>query len=131
MLATVNWSVVLLNMFEDPRFREFDLYRICGEVDGIKTGIVLATMNPGFSSYALNKGALERLRCAKLGNKVEEAYVVAAQVKGKERVYRGFLPIEEVCHKIEVFGLEPRLGKFGEFFVLPPGMFPADDNTPW
>jgi hypothetical protein len=48
-----------------------------------------------------------------------------------KRTYCGSMPAEEVWHKIELCGSQPRAGRYGEFFVLPPGFVPGDEDAPF
>jgi hypothetical protein len=93
--------------------------------------VVLATRNPDYNTFALNKPDLQRLLDGKRNGRVDEAYIVTAHISGIQRSYCGAMAAEEVWHKIEVFGLRPRTGRFGEFFVLPPGFVPDDEDAPF
>jgi hypothetical protein len=130
-MREANWQKVLGTMLSDDRFKDFAFYSSFGEVNGVKIGVVFATMNVGFTTFALNKEMLERLANAKREGKADEAFVVAIRVNGRKRVYCGFMPVEETCAKIDVFGLEPRTGAHGEFYILPPGFFPASESDPF
>jgi hypothetical protein len=126
-----DWAEVVANAHRDSRFRFFGVYCGYGEVDGINVGIVYATINPGYNTLALNKHSIERLRDAKRTGKVDVAFVGAARISGSTRSYCGHMTVEEAWAKIEHFGLEPRMGKFGEFYILPLGFFPATEDEPY
>jgi hypothetical protein len=53
---------------------------------------------------------------------------VAANVNGTERAFCGSMTAEEVWQKIEAFWLRPRAGRYGEFFALPLGFIPVEDD---
>jgi hypothetical protein len=129
--ATPNRTDVLANIFTDSRFTEIRRNCWVGEVDGATVGVVLATRNPDYNTFALNKPDLQRLLDGKRNGRVDEAYIVTAHISGIQRSYCGAMAAEEVWHKIEVFGLRPRTGRFGEFFVLPPGFVPDDEDAPF
>jgi hypothetical protein len=121
----------LANIFTDSRFRQIRRNCLVGDVDGATVGVVLATRNPDYDNFALNKPDAERLLDGKRKGRVDQAYIVAAHISGVKRTYSGSMPAEEVWHKIEVSGLQPRTGRFGEFFVLPPGFIPDDEDAPF
>ena len=93
-----------------------------GEIDGKKIGVVLATMNnPSFNTYALNVGELNRLRAGKNDGKIDEAAIIAVEVDGGARTYRGEMMLDEATLKLNA--ISPRNGRFGEFYSLPVGFF--------
>ena len=78
-------DTILMNIFDDPRWRHIGRRLLHAEIDGKKRGAVLATWNQQFGNYALNRGEMERLVEAKRGGKLDEAHVVATI---KNRTYR-------------------------------------------
>jgi hypothetical protein len=126
-----NWAEITANAHRDQRFCSFGVYCAYGEVDGFRVGIVYATMSAGFTTFALNKNSLDRLRAGKETGKVDVAFVAAHRVNGAQRTYCGHMTVEEACGKLDLFHMEPRMGRYGEFFVLPLGFFPEDENAPF
>jgi hypothetical protein len=120
----------LSHIFDNgSKFDEFKRYRMQGQIDGRNVGVVLATKNKGYDTFALNCADLERLTAAKNNGKVDEAYVVFAKVIDfNTRVYCGQWTLEETQQKMGL--LQPRGGRFGEFLVIPPGVAPEEDD-PW
>jgi len=112
-------SVVPID-FGDDRFRKFGRF-LFGEIDGVKLGAALATYSPGFGNYALNKADLDRLLAGKAAGKVDRAFVVAARKgsNGGAYEYGGQFDAEEVHAKLK--DERPESGKYGDFYVLPPG----------
>lgn len=108
---------------EDPRWRKIGSSRLLfAEFGGKKIGVVLATKNnSGFDTYALNCGELDRLKAGKKDGKIDEALIVAVEVDGGVRTYRGEMPLDEAILKLN--GISPRNGRFGEFYSLPSGFF--------
>ena len=112
-------------MFSDGRFTRYGLHRYFAETGGRKVGIVLATMNSGYDSYALNKSEFDRLVSAKRDGRLDDAFVVAAKTAGsKVPSFCDQIDAEELVGKLA--GELPRSGRYGDFFILPPGLgFPA------
>jgi hypothetical protein len=120
-----NWPKILSAVFTDPRFRSSG-FRSSGEVDGVRVGVVLATMNPNFNTFALNKGDFDRLAEAKARDKVDVGFVVGARdEKSGERTYQGSQDVVEVVDRLK--GVTLREGRLGPFYVLPSSFFPLDD----
>ena len=108
----------LSEIFADTRFREFGRYRLFGEIDGRKVGVVLATRSPRFDNYALNKADFERLIAGRRDGKIDCAFVVFAKVNGNAaRVYCEHIDAAEMSEKLK--GVSLRNGEFGAFYVLP------------
>jgi hypothetical protein len=123
-----NWPEVLSAVFTDPRFRSVGAYRLVGEVDGVRVGVVLATMNANFPTFALNKGDLDRLVEAKRRGKLDVGFVVGARAeKSGERTYQyqGSMAADEVVERLRDVTL--REGRLGPFYPLPSSFFPLDD----
>jgi hypothetical protein len=120
-------------MCEDGRFKRFGSRKYFGEIDDKKIGVVLATKNVGYDTCALNNTEFEGLLRVKRDGRLDEAYVVAVRVNGAAVPrYWDQIDAEQLAAKLanEV----PRSGRFGDFFVLPPGIgFPAqnDDSEPF
>jgi len=121
-----NWPEILSAVFTDPRFRWVGTYRLAGEVDGVRVGVVLASMNSSFVTYALNKGDFDRLAEAKRRGKLDVGFVVGARVeKSGKQTYQGSLDVDEVGERLKY---EPtREGRLGPFFPLASSFFPLDD----
>jgi hypothetical protein len=120
----------LSHIFDNgSNFDEFRRYRLLGQVDGKNVGVVLATKNKNYNSFALNCTDLERLTAAKRDGKIDEAYVVFAKVVDfNTRVFCGQWTLEETKQKMGL--LQPKVGQFGEFLVIPLGVAP-DEDDPW
>jgi hypothetical protein len=125
MIMQKDWPKILSGMLTDSRFRKAGQFRWLGEVDGEQVGVALATMNVGFNSFALNKADLERTRDFKANGKLNHAFAVAARVDGSRLTYCGCMPVEDACAKLAM--REIRQGRFGGFYVLDAGFFPADE----
>jgi hypothetical protein len=121
-------GTALAAIFTDQRFAEIRRNCWFGVIDDVRVGVVVATRNPEYSNHALNKPELETLLAAKRDGKVDEAHVVAANVNGTKRTYCGSMSAEEVQQKIEAFWLQPRPGRYGEFYTLPLGFIPVEDS---
>jgi hypothetical protein len=78
---------------------------------------VLATKAPNRDSFALNKGELARVIAGKRDGKIEEAYVVVANLHGGgPPTYRCAELAEVVAPKLE--GRPTINGIYGQFWVL-------------
>jgi hypothetical protein len=118
----------LSKMFEDGQYKRYGLRKYLSEIDGKKIGVVLATKNAGYDTCALNKKEFDDALRGKREGRIDEAYVVAANVSVGGVLYWDQIDAEQLEAKLanEV----PRIGRFGEFFVLPPGIgFPALTNN--
>jgi hypothetical protein len=91
------------------------------ELDGHRTGVVLATRTVQYDSYALNKHDLDRLIASKREGKIDSAIVVAAKVNGGRSlpVYSGEIDAEELAAQLAT--TSPFPGKYGEFYTIPRG----------
>ena len=69
----------------DPRWHKIGRWRYLGEINGEKIGVVLATKNRGYDSYALNKDENDSLLKAKQDGRVDQAFIVAARKSGSNR----------------------------------------------
>jgi hypothetical protein len=127
----MNINDVLAGIFSDPAFTEFRPNCFRGEAVEQKIGVVLATQNPTYVKFALNKADLTRLIEAKDAGRVAEAWVVFAQVDGHKRTFKGAMPAEELREQIQKYGLEPKDGRHGPFYVLPPAFAPVSDDAPF
>jgi hypothetical protein len=119
----------LSKIFEDGRFKRCG-HKYLGEDDGKKIGVVLATKSAGYDSPALNKQEFDGGRRAKRDGRIDEFYVVAAKVNGVATPkYLDHIEAEQLAAKLA--NETPRVGRFGEFYVLHAGIgFPAttDDD---
>jgi hypothetical protein len=116
----------LPTMFTDKRFRQIRERIYYAEIDGRKTGVVLATMYPNRDSYALNCAEHEHVRGAKLAGKIDEALVVAVKINSF-----GTLPEYQCGNFIEAMstiGLRKIAGRHGDFWLLHLGN--VDPNSP-
>jgi hypothetical protein len=81
---------------------------------------VVATLNPGFFEYALNKSSEERVLAALADGRADEGHVVFAESNGFFQFeYRNHVDAAELHQKIVAMGIQPRNGRFGEFYQLP------------
>jgi hypothetical protein len=127
--STPNWGDVLRDVFNDKRFVEVRRNCLQGVVDGVKVGVVLATMTPPYTTFALNKPDFERLIGSKHAGKVDRAFVVAARGSGPtSRTYCSWREAEELSAQLREYGVTSREGRYGEFYTLPPTFFPPDEN---
>jgi hypothetical protein len=126
----MNHHDILRDIFTDPRFRQIGRWLRHGVIDGRRVGAVIATLNPGFVEYALNKAEEERLLAAKCEKaKLDEAYVIFARIDGfYQPTFSGARDAEELHQKILAMGLRPRPGRFGEFYTLPSILTASDDD---
>jgi hypothetical protein len=121
---------LLRNIFTDPCFIRISRYLKFIAIDGAKIGVVIATLNPRFFEYALNKGEEERLLTSKRNGKVSEAYTVFARVDELyQHTFSGYRDAEELHQQILAMGLRPRNGIHGEFYTLPSILTMSDDDV--
>src|SRR5262249_12758526 len=124
-----NWGDVLRDVFNDKRFTEVRRNCLQGTVDGVKVGIVLATMSPPYITFALNKPDFERLIDSKHDGKVDRSFVVAARGSSPaNRTFCSWMEAEELAAHLRAYGIAPRDGRYGEFYIVPPTLFPPDEN---
>lgn len=94
---------------------------VSGEVNGRKIGVMLATKNPRFDTYALNESDVDALRRANEDGRVDHAFVVLAVTDGTgsfdDGDYRGAIELTELIDGIREHEL--RVGIHGPFWVLP------------
>jgi hypothetical protein len=106
----------------------FSLYY--GVIDGVKIGVVEATLNSGYMEYALNLGAEERLLKAKAKGKIDEAYVVLVRTDPfRGSTYCGHRDAEEFHRQWQSLGLQARTGKLGAFVTLPSNLTKSDEDV--
>ena len=86
-------------------------------IDGRRIGILLATKNGNYDTYALNKAELESLLAAKAAGRVDEAYVVAIEQVGALS-WEYFDEIEAEQLKKSLKEVPPRTGRYGDFYTL-------------
>jgi hypothetical protein len=119
---------LLRGMFTDRRFKRLGRWLWFGEIDDVKIGVVTATLSPGFFEHALNKETEERVLAARSNGRADEGYVVFADSNGFFHFeYTGHRDAVELHRKIVEMGLQPRMGRFGEFYVLPSILTMGDD----
>jgi hypothetical protein len=101
-------------------------------IDGRKIGMVLATKNDGYDTYALNQGEFEDLLEAKRKGRIDEAKVVAAHVvgpvtqhPGENLAHCGEIDAELLATKLK--NEKPRNGQFGPFYALEAYVFLGED----
>jgi hypothetical protein len=126
-----NDKPVLSQIFKDPRFRQLSGSRHLwfGEVDGMKIGVILATIRPPYTSFALNEDEMERLLAGKQAGKIDRAAVVAARndiTNSGGWEYLGHADAEKVREKLR--GVRPRSSDYGNFWVLPSGIIEVEDE---
>jgi hypothetical protein len=104
---------ILSNIFTDSRFRDLSRYRLFGNIDGVKIGVVLATRSPRYDNFALNKGDMDRLLAGKRDGKIDQAFVVMAKVNGVNAVtYCDCIEAEQLHEKLK--GLRPAQSVAGD-----------------
>jgi len=105
----------------------FSLYHAI--IDGVKIGVVEATLNRGYVEYALNLAAEERLLKAKRKGKIDEAYTVLVRTDpSKGSTYCGHRDTEELNRQYQPLGLQVRSGRLGPFITLPAHLTASDDD---
>jgi hypothetical protein len=118
---------LLRNMFTDRRFQRRGHWVWYVVIDGVKIGVVAATLNPGYFEHALNKESIERVLAGLTNGKADEGFVVFAVSNGFWQFeYQGHADAKELHQKIVAMGLQPRSGRFGEFYSLPRVLVPDD-----
>jgi hypothetical protein len=101
------------------RYDQQDSRKFTVTVDGHLIGIVLATKNYAFDTFALNKGEFDDLLDAKRDGRVAGIYVVGRTTYngGKyDPKYVGEIDGEKL--EKQLIGVDPRPGRFGPFYVL-------------
>src|SRR5262245_36639078 len=101
---------LLRNMFNGDRlFTQVAPFLYHAVIDGVKIGVLTATVNSGYLEYALNLGAEERLLKAKAKGKIDEAYTVLVRMGGGQGVtYCGHREAEEFHRQWQALGLQQR-----------------------
>jgi hypothetical protein len=129
--SSPNGKRSLADIFTDSRFRRLGRFLRFGKIDDVKIGVVLATKNPRFDNWTLNKPDNDRLIAGIREGKIDEAWVVAAKVNGTSMpVYCDQIEAEELHRRLA--NEEPRIGVFGEFYVIPPHVWsPNCDDEPF
>jgi hypothetical protein len=121
----------LRNMFNDERWRQAAWHLYYRNIDGAKpVGVVLATMSPGFDTFAENQAETERLLARLREGKISAAFVVA--VKGSrwpEYEYYGAAKLEEFYATV-LAQRTPRAGRNGAFWTIYPYEFEDKDESP-
>jgi hypothetical protein len=117
---------LLRNMFTDPRFVQIAAFLWLGTIDGVKIGVLIATLNSGYLEYALNLAQEQRLLKAKAKGKIAEAYTAFIRMNGWR--YCGHREAEEFHRQWTQMGLQQRDGKLGSFVTLPSSLTESDDD---
>jgi hypothetical protein len=113
----------------DPRFQQIARWLRFAVIDDARIAYAIATLNPGFVEYALNKITEERVLAGKQSGKADEVYVVFARIDGSYKpTFTGFKDAEELHRQIVAMGLQPRPGRFGEFYQLPSVLVDSEDD---
>ena len=111
-------------IFTSPEFQQVNPTRFKGKLDGVKVGVVIATLNSSYNNYAINETDLVGAIKAKHDGKINEAYVVYARRVDGTRVYVDAVPAEDLHEKLK--NVAPIVGRFGKFWALP-GTTTGDD----
>jgi hypothetical protein len=107
----------LADIFADTSFTKYGPRKYLAEIDGRRIGVLLATKNSGFDTFALNKAEFDHLLAAKLAGRIDEAFVVAAKINGSTPPsYCGEIDAELLEGSLKRF--TPRIGSLGDFYVL-------------
>jgi hypothetical protein len=116
-----NVAAVLPGMFNDPRFKQIDRFRYKALVENVRTGIVIASMNPRFFTYALNQGNTSDLQEAIRSGKLDVGFVVLTQVGNYGKfIFDDAFNVEDTDKKLAGLDLIP--GRYGPFWALPASM---------
>jgi len=119
---------LLSGMFTDRRFKRLGQWLWFGVIDDVKIGVVTATLNPGYYEHALNKSSEERVLAALTSGRADEGYTVFAESNSSFQFeYRGHADARELHQKIVAMGIQPRNGRFGEFYQLPSVLTMGED----
>ena len=107
-------------VYTDHRFKKITnsrwLYH--AKIDTIVIGVILATFNPDYNAFALNKGELRRLLDALDAGKLGEAWVetVRFDVDSKTYVYDEIVEARWLWKRLE--NVPTRMGSLGKFWSL-------------
>ena len=111
----------LKSIFTDERFQQFGKFRWHAVIDGAKVGVVLATRNPPYDGFALNKGDSDRLLAAKRSGRIDAAYIVKTAIDPRTGAMTFCDSFDAEQLETAVLATLPlRIGKLGPFWVLPP-----------
>ena len=109
---------LLRGMFTDRRFKRLGKWVFFANIDGVKIGMAVATLNDGYYEHALNQESEERVLAALANGKADEGYAVYANGSFQFE-YTGHAEARELHQKIVAMGLQPRMCRFGPFYQLP------------
>jgi hypothetical protein len=107
-------------VYTDRRFKKIAsaswLYH--ATIDAIVIGVILATYNPKFGSFALNKGEMRRILDALDAGKIGEAWAetVALDIDSQTHVYEEIVEARWLWKRLE--NVPTRMGSLGEFWSL-------------
>jgi hypothetical protein len=88
-------------------------------IDGVPTGVLIATFNPSFGNYSINRAELVRLLDALNSGKLHEAYVQAVlryDQDARKYMYGETVEAREMWAKLE--RIPVRSGSLGEFWAV-------------
>jgi hypothetical protein len=107
-------------VYTDRRFKKIASARWLyhATIDMIVIGVILATFNPEFNCFALNKGELRRLLDALDAGKLGEAYVATVRfdLDSKTHVYDEMVEARWLWERLK--NVPTRMGALGEFWSL-------------
>jgi hypothetical protein len=111
-------SPAIPGILGDPRCTRNGRYQYKALVDNVRVGIVVASLNPKFFSYALNQRDTEEVREAKQNGMRDVGFVVLAKINNYGNlVYVDHFNIDDVDAKVA--GCDVILGRYGAFWSLP------------
>jgi hypothetical protein len=107
-------------IYTDRRFKKIASARWLhyATIDLIVIGVFLATYNPDFGAFAVNKGELRRLLDALDAGKIGEAWAESVKFDedSKTHVYEEIVEARWLWKRLE--NVPTRMGKYGEFWSL-------------
>jgi hypothetical protein len=106
------------------KYKQIGMRKYTTVIDGRRIGIIVATKNNGYQGFAVNKTELDSLLAGKAAGRIDEAHVVAMEYIGVWK-YVGEIEAEQL--KAKLSGIEPRNGRYGEFYSLPDFDFLGED----
>jgi hypothetical protein len=122
---------ILSGIFKDERWRQFKRKRrlYSAKIDGKSYGAVLATRNEGYDKFALNCEEMKRLIAGKGDDKMNAAFVIAADKSGSGHEFRGAVYAEKLNTAL---ASKPTIhGTYGPFWPLDPSDLGLDEEEPF
>jgi hypothetical protein len=108
------------DIFTNPaKYKQHGQRKYSTMVDDRLIGIVLATKNYSYDTFALNKNEYDDLLAAMRDGRIAGAVVVGATINANgnyDPTYVGEIDAEKLA--LQLTGIEPRHGRFGPFYVL-------------